>query len=443
VKSCVALLLAAWIPGAAQAEVVALRGATVHTVSGPTIDNGTVVMDGGRITAVGASVAVPAGARVIDLSGLHLYPSFIDANSVLGLTEIGSVRGTVDISETGDVNPNARAEVALNADSDLLPVARAGGILVAMACPRGGLVAGSAAVFRLEGWNWEDMVIRSPVGVLINWPNMRINRDPEAQPSAEEQTKSRDEKLRMLDNTFADARSYLKARDAEGQDGVPVHDRDPRWDSMVRVLKGEIPVLVSANDILQIRAALRWSQEQGVRMVLLSDGDVSQVADELKRRKVPVVLGPTWDLPMRRWQPYDAPFTIASTLHAAGVQFCFAGGGSGFTASNARNLPIEAANAVAYGLPRDVALRAMTLGAAEVMGVADRFGSIDVGKEATLIATDGDPLDIRFHVVRAFIAGRETSLETRQTRLWEKYRNRPLPAGGPPATVPAATASRR
>lgn len=416
-----------------RAEVIALVGATVHPVSGPDQEGATLVIDGARITAIGRDVAVPPGARIVDVDGLHIYPGLIDGNSVLGLVEINSVRGTVDVSETGDLNPDARAEIAIQADSDLLPVTRAGGVLVAMTSGRGGLVAGQAAVFRLDGWNWEDMTVRSPVGMIVNWPRMSIDRSPAARPPADEQIRTRDEKLRLLDETFADARAYMQAHAAEGQKDIPVHDDDPRWEAMLPVLQGEIPVLVNADDATQIHAALNWSKQQNVRMVLLSGEDAARFAPELAERHIQVILDPTWALPRRRWEPYDEPFTAAARLHAAGVEFCFSGGGSTFGASNARNLPHHAAAAVAYGLPRDVALRAMTQAAAAILGVGDQLGTLEVGKEATLIVTDGDPLDIRSHVVRAFIGGRETSLETRQTRLWEKYRNRPEPAVASPS----------
>jgi imidazolonepropionase-like amidohydrolase len=413
-----------------QAETVVLQGGTVHPVSGPDLPSATVVLADGRIAAVGAGVTAPPGARVVDVTGKHVYPTLIDANTVLGLVEIGSVRGTVDVSETGDFNPNARAEVALNADSELLPVTRAGGVLVAMTCPRGGLVAGTAAVFQLDGWNWEDMTLRAPVGLLVNWPAMRVDRDPGAEPPTAEQLKTRDEKLRRLRDLFADARAYQQAHGAEGERSVPAHDRDPRWEAMIPVLEGKIPVLVAARDAVQIHAALRWADEEKVRIVLLAGGDAGKLAEELARRQVPVILDPTLALPLRRWEPYDEPYTIAARLHAAGVKFCFSTGGTSGDAANVRNLPIEAAAAVGYGLPREAALRAVTLSSAEILGLGARLGSIEVGKDATLLVTDGDLLDIRTHVVGAFIAGREISLENRQSRLWKKYGDRPRPAAG-------------
>lgn len=433
VTACTVLGVALFGAVEGRAERLVLRGATLHPVSSESIPQGILVVDGERIVAVGREVAVPADARVVDVQGRHLYPGLVNANTVLGLTEIGSVRGSVDINETGDVNPNVRAEVALNADSDILPVTRAGGVLVAMTAPRGGLIAGTAAVIRLDGWNWEDLTLAAPVGLVVNWPAMRIRRGDGERTSEEDQTKARDEKLVALREAFASARAYAKAQAVRGQKGIPEHDRDPRWEAMGPVLRREIPVLVQASDIQEIRAALAWSEQENVRVVFIAGGDIGRVAPELAARQIPVILTPTYALPQRRWEPYDAPFTIASQLHEAGVRFCFSTGG----ASNARNLPIEAAAAVAYGLPRDAALRAMTLDAATILGVGDRIGSLESGKEATFLVTDGDPLDVRSHVVRAFIRGREVDLSNRQERLFEKYRSRPRP------TATATPAQRR
>lgn len=414
-------LFVALCGGTAAAEKLALVGATLHPIAGPDVPRGTLLLEGRRIAALGAGLPVPGDARVVDVAGLHVYPGLVNGNTVLGLMEVGSVRGTVDVNETGDINPNVRAEVALNPDSEILPVTRANGVLAAMTAPRGGLVAGTAALIQLDGWTWEDMTVRAPVGLVVNWPDMHIDRRPDATPSEEEQVKNRDARLRLLRETFADARAYAKARAAEGKAGVPAHDRDPRWEAMLPVLRGEVPVVVAADDILQIRAALRWAEEEGVRLVFLSGGDIARVADQLAAKHLPVILAPTFALPRRRWEPYDEPFTIAKRLQDAGVRFCFSTGG----ASNARNLPYEAAQAVAYGLPREAALRALTLDAAEIFGAGDRLGSLVPGKDATFFVCDGDPLDTRTRVLRIWIAGSEIDVSNRHTRLWDKYRGRP------------------
>jgi len=411
----------------AQAEFVALVGGTIHPVSGPPIENATLVMSDARILGLGRDIEVPAGARVEDVTGLHVYPALVDANTVLGLVEVSSVPGTVDVSEMGDVNPNVRAEIALNPDSEILPVTMANGILVAMVAARGGLIAGTAAVIRLQGWTWEDMTIESPVGLVVNWPSMRIDHSAAAKPE-DKQIEERDTKLRTLHAAFADARAYVKAVSAEGTRGIPQHDRDTRWEAMRPVLEGKIPLMVAANEIQQIRAALKFAEDEDLRLVLLSSGDVWRVADELAARQIPVILGPVHDLPDRRWEPYDSPFTVAMKLHRAGVRFCFAYGADAFSAAHARNLPYQAATAAAYGLPPEEALRGVTQYAAEILGVGDRLGTLEAGKEATLIVTDGDPLEIRTQVKRAFMAGREVDLANRHTRLYEKYRHRPPPA---------------
>lgn len=428
------LVMALAVPGgtcgAAAAGKLALVGGTIHPVSAPPIADGTLVLDGATIVAVGQDVAIPPDARVQNISGLHVYPALLDANTVLGLVEVSSVPGTVDVSEMGDINPNVRAEVAINPESDLLPVTMANGILVAMTAPRGGLIAGTAAVIRLQGWTWEDMTLAAPVGLMVNWPDMRIQRGTGASPE-DKQIEQRDARLRALRGAFADARAYVQAVAAEGERGVPVHDRDPRWEAMRPVLDGTIPVLVAAGDLLQIRAALQFAAEENVRLVLLASHDVWRVADELAARRIPVILGPTHALPARRWEAYDEPFTVAQKLYAAGVRFCFSYGDNAFSAAHARNLPYQAATAAAYGLPPDEALRAVTQYPAEILGVADRLGTLDAGKEATFIVTDGDPLEIRTHVQRAFMAGREIDLGTRHTRLYDKYRSRPLPVAAP------------
>ncbi len=418
----------------ARAETVALVGATVHPVRTPSIEGGVVLVEGTDIVAVGRDVRVPAGARVVDVSGLHVYPSLVDANTVLGLVEINSVPGTVDISEMGDINPNVRAEIAINPDSEILPVTIANGVLVAMTAARGGMIAGTAAVIRLQGWTWEDMTLASPVGLVIQWPSMRIRRDPDS-PAEDKQREQRDEKLRALYQAFADARAYVQAVDAEGRKGVPEHDRDPRWEAMRPVLAGAIPIMVAADEIQQIRAALRFAEEQNLKLVLLSGGDVWRLADELAARHIPVVLEPTHTLPERRWEPYDTPFTVAKKLYDAGVRFCFSYGADAFSAAHARSLPYQAAMAAAYGLPKDEALRGVTQYAAEILGVGSRLGTLEAGKEATLIVTDGDPLEIRTRVLRAFMAGRELDLSNRHARLYEKYRNRPRATAKPEPAI--------
>lgn len=417
------------IPGAKQARPIALVGGTIHPVSGPPIEQGTLVFDDGRITAIGRKVPVPQGARRIDVRGRHVYPGLINAYSSLGLVEIGAVRATRDTRETGKVNPNARAEVAFNPDSELIPVTRSGGVLVSLTAPSGGLISGTSALMQLDGWTWKEMTLKAPVGMHVQWPAMSPATDwkeKEDEPK-EEQPKERDKALRLLEQTFADARSYQQARAAE-EAGAGRHPLDTRWEAMLPVLEGKLPLVVTADELQQIQAAVAFAERENVKLILYGGYDAPHCAALLKKHRVPVVVSAVHRLPRRRGDAYDAAYTLPERLRAAGIPFAIAS----HNTSNARNLPYEAATAVAYGLAPEEALKAITLSPARIFGVDDRVGSLEIGKDATLILTDGDPLQTPTQVEAAYIQGRPVDLDNRHKRLWRKYQEkyRRLEAGG-------------
>jgi imidazolonepropionase-like amidohydrolase len=415
-----------WLSAAAAAAPLALTGATVHTVSGPTIENATIVIDGGKITAVGAGVSVPPGATQVSLAGKQVYPGFVSASSVLGLTEIESVRGTNDFAEVGDVNPNVRTEVEVNPSSELIPVARANGITSALIVPQGGAISGTSAVMHLDGWTHEDMTLRAPAGLHVNWPNMTPIHAWFIQQSDEEQKRARDQAIENIKKSFDDARAYWTARSAEGKSGIPRHDEDVKWDAMGRALKGEIPVMIRAQTLAQIHAALKFAdQEKLTNVILMGGADAWQIAGELNARHIPVICDRLLDMPFRRSDAYDQNFSLPARLEAAGIRFCISDGGTSFGAMNARNLPYHAAMAAAFGLPREDALKSVTLWPAQILGVADQVGSIEPGKRADLMVTDGDPLEVATHVEQVYINGVQTSMENRQTRLFHQFDGRP------------------
>ncbi len=405
------------IPGAPQAGPIALIGATVHTISGVDLVGGTVVFDGGIITAVGMNAAIPADARRIDLAGLHVYPGMIDAASVVGLSEIRSVRASNDFNETGDMTPEVRVEVAVNPDSEHLPVARANGVTAALSMPGGGLIAGMAALLRLDGWTTEDLVIDAPAALVINWPNMHINRRAEAKPTPAKQVESRDAKIEALHQILAGARAYRTARQA----APGATAQDLRNEALLPVLDGDVPVLVVVTDVRQVQAALDWAAAEQVRLIIAGSGDIWRAGAELAAREVPVIYWNSYFLPRRADDPYDGSYTVPLKLYEAGVLFCLAHTSD---PSFIRYLPEEAGRAAAYGLPRDEALRAVTLNTARIFGVDDQLGSIDVGKQATLVVTDGDMLELTSHVQLEFIGGREVDLSSHHTLLWDKYRTK-------------------
>jgi imidazolonepropionase-like amidohydrolase len=416
------------------ATPIALVGGTVHTVNGATLENATVVMGGGKILAVGTDVTPPPGSTLISVTGKHVYPGLISANTVLGLTEIESVRGTNDMAETGDVNPNVRAEVEFNPSSELLPVARVNGITSALVIPQGGAIAGTSALMHLDGWTWEDMTVRAPVALHVTWPNMSPVHAFFIQQSDEDQMKARDLAIERIGKAFDDARAYGKARDAEKGAGVPRHDEDVKWDAMGRALKGEIPVMFRASTLAQIHAVLKFADDQKLtKVVLVGGGDAWRVADELRARHIAVIADGLLGMPHRASDAYDENFTLPAKLAAAGISFCISDGGSGFGAMNARNLGYNAAMAAAYGLSRDEALKSVTLYPAQILGIADQLGSIETGKIADVIVTNGDPLDITTQIEQVYIAGKPTSMETRHTRLFHQYDARPR---GPNARKP-------
>ena len=409
------------VPAAKQKKPIALVGGTIHTVSGDVLQNATIVFDKGKIIALGASVAIPADAERIDVTGKHVYPGIIDSYDHIGLTEIGSVRGTVDVAETGSINPNVKAEVAVNPESELIPVARSQGVAIVNTAPSGGLISGLAAALMLDGWTWEDLTLKSGLGLIINWPSMVYAPSRFVRVTKEEWQKQRDEQLKALRETFSSARAYMIAKKAEQQKGIPYHDTDPRWNAMIPVLEGRIPVFVQANELSQIQGAITWAEQEGVKLIIVGGRDAIFAKDQLKAKDIPVIVTDIQSAPMRQWQGYNEVFSLPMRLKQAGIRFCIAGEGD---ASNARNTAFQAANAAAYGLSLEDALKSVTLYAAQVLGIADKVGSLEVGKDATLIVTNGDPLQPPTITERMFIRGKKIDMRDKHKQLYEKYQEK-------------------
>jgi imidazolonepropionase-like amidohydrolase len=386
-----------------------------------------ILFRNGKIVAIGVDIPSSADAQRIDVTGKHVYPGFIDAATDIGLTEIGSLRATRDATEVGQVNPNARAEVAVNPDSELIPVARANGVLLAVSGPEGGILSGTSALLQLDGWTWEDMTVRAPLAMELSWPSMSPVRSWWQRENERDQLRERDERLRQVKQTFDDARAYLAAKKAHGSavgvDGARgMHvSFDARWEAMIPLLEGKIPLAVNANDVQQIQAAVAFAQQEKVKLIIVGGADAPLCADLLKKYDVPVILTGTQRLPQRRGSAYDEQYALPARLKELGIRFCIAGTRS---ASYARNLPYQAGMAAAFGLSKDDAVKAITLYPAQILGVSDRVGSLAVGKDATLIVTTGDPLETPTQVEQAYIGGRKIELTSRHTRLWEKYKQK-------------------
>jgi imidazolonepropionase-like amidohydrolase len=402
-----------------QAQAVVLEGGTIHPVSGPPIARGWLHFEGGVIRGLGEgdAPALPDGAVHIDCTGQHVYPGLIGAVTSLGLIEIGQVAATIDERETGDFTPEVRAAVALNPDSTVIPVTRSNGVLSAGVFPDGNAVPGRVSVISLEGWTSEQMAVEPEAGMVVRWPSSRESRRRDrGRPGSESPREAAEKRRQAIADLFADARSYLAARAAD-----PSIPMDIRFEAMRGALTGEKPVFVRADDVEQIESAVLWAQREKLHVVVVGGAEARLCLDLLRRLDVPVIVTGTHRLPSRRDSDYDEAYALPAQLEQAGIRWCLASGDSFY---NERNLPYQAATAVAFGLSREAALRAITLSAAEILGVADRLGSLDPGKHATLFVTNGDPLEIPTHTELAFVQGRRIDLRNKQTELAEKYREK-------------------
>ena len=428
-------VLVAWLASTAcGAEPLLLTGATVHIVSGEKLSPGQVLIKDGKIAAVGKSLD-GGDAKSIDLTGQHLYPGLIALNTVLGLTEISGVRATQDSTEVGEAfTPDVESWIAVNPDSELIPVTRANGITAFEPVPQGHIISGQSALVATAGWTTEQMIIRKPLALHLFWPGMELDttpkdkaRDKAKWKSLDDQAKERRARLRSVEDFFEEAKAYAKAKDAASKGQATAPELIPAWEAMLPYVRGDLPVVIHADEIRQIKAALAWAGTNNYKVILAGARDAWMAADQLAAKKIPVIYGHVFTVPGRYTDSYDVQFGAPAKLHRAGVQVAFSLGSDSFDAPLVKNLPYSAAQAVAFGLPEAEALKGLTLYPAQIAGVADRLGSLEAGKDATLFAADGDILDIRSRVKRMWIAGSEVSLESRHTLLYEKYKNRPRP----------------
>lgn len=401
-----------------------LAHVTVHTITGPVLLDTTVEIENGRIKRVhgtGQNPSPHADSTYIDAKGLHLYPGMIDSATILGLTELGSARETQDYSEGGDFQPDLRALSAINPDSELIPVTRANGVLTVVTRPTGAMVAGQSALINLHGWVPADMVVVDPLTLNIDFPMLLpiFSMSPNGPRLGQSVVrKQRDLKIRRLKELFEQARRYDSARKSANPHEVPTPD--PRLDALLPYVRKEKPVVIQANRKDDILSALELIDVLKVDAILSGALDAWKVPAEIKKRKVAVLLGPVMQLPTDEHDPFDGIGRCAMILHKEGIPFAIRSEGG----PNSRNLPYEAAMAVSFGLPREEGLKAITLNPARILGVSDKLGSIEEGKIANLVLTDGDLLQPSTQVKALFVQGQSIDPANKQTRLYEKYRQR-------------------
>ena len=434
VRTAAVTLLAVTALGAvagAQGTTYVIRNGTVVPVSGPRITNGTVVITNGRIQAVGgADVQAPAGATVVDATGLFVYPGMIDSGTELGLTEIGSVPGSEDTRELGDFNPQNVALTAVNPHSELIPVTRVNGVTTVITGATGGLISGSAALMDLLGWTADEMGVKPRAAMVMTYPSAGGGGFGgfgggfgQNQQSAAERREQMNRQVRELRTFLADARAYGEVKARLGNSNTAAAPRvNQKMEALIPVVRGEMPVIFDVNTVDQIRGVLALADSFKLKVILRGARDAWQLADTLARRQIPVIVGPTTQAPGAD-DPYDMLYAQPGVLAKAGVKIAF----QTSDAANSRNLPYNVALATAYGLDAEEALKSITLNPAQIFGVADRYGSIEPGKVANIMVTTGDPLDVRTVVRHLFIRGTQVPLTDRHTELYEQFRARPKP----------------
>ena len=419
----------------------AIVGAMVHPVSSADIPNGTVIIEDGKIKAVGAHVSVPSGAYVVHAKGMHVYPGLIDAGSEVGLQEVESLRATIDSAEAGEFQPDLLAVTAVNPGSEHLAIARGAGITAVAVRPSGGTISGQMGVIDLAGWTPELMRVKSPTGLQVNFPESGTGRARQSAfltPEILQQIRDRDTaRARLLRDYFDKAKRYATAR-AQNPSGTLMENQ---WEAMIPYVTGKAPVIITVTSAAAARRAIQFGDDLGLKIVLSGGADVWKAADLLAKKNIPFIYNIpinnsiTGIAPADDYDPTDTAWSAPAVLQRAGVKLCF----ETLSAPEAKNLPRQVGIMCAYGLPHEAAIRALTLNAAQVLGVGDQMGSLDAGKMANIIVTDGDPLEVTTNVQNLFIGGKPILLESKHTRLYTLYKQRLPETASSPSTIARKT----
>jgi imidazolonepropionase-like amidohydrolase len=402
-------------PAPKATQPILITGGTIHVGNGQVLENQYLVINNGKVESVtGQQVARSfSGYQQIDATGKHIYPGFIAPFTTLGLVEIEAVRATIDNVETGLLNPNARAIVAYDTDSEVVPTIRGTGTLMAQIVPSGGLISGQTSVVQLDAWNWEDASIKMDEGLVLNWPNQYGGGGWWAEPEAVKKEDKYKEQVQQLERLFDEAKAYSQKSS--------VTDKNLRFDAMKGIFNASKKLYINAAYAKSITEAVLFAKKYGISPVIVGGEDAWLLTDFLKEQNVSVILQRVQSLPLRNDDDIDQPYKTAAALAKADIPFCFSMRG----AWQQRNLPFQAGQSIGYGLPYESAVKALTLDAAKIMGIDASCGSIEQGKDATLFICEGDALDMRSNrVTHAFIQGRSIVLDDKQKALYRRYQEK-------------------
>lgn len=392
-------------PSKAQSESVTLKGGTIHIGNGEVIENGHLLFDKGKIIYVG--IEAQEADRIIDVNGYHVYPGLIAPNTDIGLVEIDAVRATRDFQEVGQYNPHVRALIAYNTDSRIIPTIRSNGILLTEIAPHGGIISGQSSIVQLDAWNWEDASVQDTAGIHLNWPRVYSYDSKNRRLKASDDY---EKNVRSIEKYFQSAIAYGKRKEHEAT--------NLRFQALSDVLTANHPVFVHANNQKAILDAIDWSERLGIRIILTGAEDSWRIAETLAEKEIPVILASTQRLPGHTDSDIAQPYHTPALLEKAGVQWCFSHEGSW----DQRNLPFQAGQAVGFGLDQEKAIQALTLSTARILGIDNRYGSLEPGKSATIAISDGNILDPKSSLIlQAFIDGREVDLDNKQKKLYRKF----------------------
>mgnify|MGYP002398781736 CR=1 FL=1 len=398
-------------PAKPQTQPIAVTGATIHVGNGKVIEDGTLLFEDGKITYAGESTTIPSGSLTIDASGKHVYPGFIAPNTNLGLVEVESVRATIDYAEVGENNVHVRSLIAYNTDSKVINTLRSNGILLAQITPQDGLISGQSSVVQLDAWNWEDAAYKVDEGIHINWPTVRGARfGRDAAADAESEKDRVQSEISLLNDYLREAKAYSEL--------TGNYASNPRFEAFKAVFSGDRQIYVHANKATDIISAVSMLKRHGIRPVLVGGAEAHLVVELLNDNGIPVIIRQSHSLPYSTDADVYLPYKQAKLLTDAGVLVAY--GIDGFWQQ--RNLPFMAGTAAAYGLDKEQALATITSNAAKILGVDDRTGTIEVGKDANIIISGGDALDMLGNrIERAFIQGRDINLDDLHKQLLERY----------------------
>ena len=402
-------------PAGPQQKPMVITGATIHVGNGQVISNGAIAFDAGKITYVGAASGAPSDKSkydFMDATGKQIYPGFILPNSQVGLEEVSSIRATIDFDETGEFNPNVRSLISYNTDSEMIPAFRFNGVLMAEVAPVGGVISGTSSVMQMEGWNWEDAVHTKDVAIHLNWPStLKAKFDFDTFTRTFEANPDYSKNIEEINAFFNDAIAYNKLVSKE---------TNLKLESMQGLFAGSQVLIIHSSLAKEMVDAIKFAQAHGVkRIALLADDQALKITSFLKENNIPVILGPVHRIPAKEDDAYDLPYELPSLMTKAGIMICISHEGM---LGLSRNLPFYAGTAVAHGLEKEEALKAITLNTAKILGIDKVTGSLEVGKDATLFVSSGDALDyVGNKLSDAFIVGKHVILNSKQQELYERY----------------------